>query len=682
LKDISCDDLYKQLKEEKKLQGMNKTLFKYTYTTISANYQSLIKEMKVIKNDIKKTYPNLVKGNAIAPVDFKKLFLEIAKRKEQEYNLKHINQEQNIFDMWNYLHNEHFSIKKSTKSQTYSFKVYDVDKVPVSAHKPNIIGGKAWGLKNMLNLDIPVPKAKVFTTDCCRAYQKNKELYKTELKAVLPTFKTFLNDENQSPILCSVRSGAPISMPGMMDTVLNVGIDDTNYDYFCEKMGKKVTHNCINKFMTLFCSARLGLEIKFPANLPKGLLKFTEILKEHKIPFNKNKMFPLNVERQIEESLHAVFESWNSPRAQAYRIEKNIDHSIGTAAIVQQMVFGNLNENSYTGVVFSRNCLTGENKLVGEFLPKAQGEDVVSGSVTPFSIDKLKAFNAPIYKQLVTIAKKLENQNGQIQDIEFTVEDGTLYILQHRQAVCSPVAAIKLLKDKNLDSTALLKQIDPNLLQKSVVVDTNELENCSGLSANSGVMRGIVIKKESDMEKYKELYNKHASDKSFGWIFYSQLTSPNHMPIMNKTQAFITEEGGFTSHAAIIARSLNKPCVVGLGKTKDNRFKCGQLLTVDGTSGKIWMGMQPVNETTKLAKTAATILMKSHNIDKEQIDEQMFVERIDRINNDHKSWVLNLSNANHVNKIPVKMDKFLDIGQKFAMILAANQRDVKKLKIA
>ena len=677
------EEVFEALQKAEQFTDWDLYQFSYVLEMVQKSYSDLVEALEYTRKSVKELRPELLEGSTY--IDFRELLHAVGQSNGDLYELSRAtNDQREVFELWSYLHNQHFSPSAIPATEKpFKFDLLSVENLPDGAFDKSVIGGKAWSLANMQNLGLPVPAAKVFTTDCCSSYTQHNDSYHQALDKELPKFKDFLTDSSGSPILCSIRSGAPVSMPGMMDTVLNVGIDDSNYQYFCDKMGKSVTDNCVNKFMELFCSSRLGLSVDFEGSLTGNLLKFRDILSVNDIPVDYTTTFPLSQSDQIRESLTAVFSSWNSPRAKAFRQEKGISEDIGTAAIVQHMVFGNLNDNSCTGVVFSRDCLTGENKLVGEFLPKAQGEDVVSGSVTPFNIDKFKDFNPTAYAQLETYAKKLEKTTGQIQDIEFTVESGKLYILQHRQAVCSPIAAIELLRDKTLDTTALLKQINPKLLQNSMAVVTEDKPVAEGLSANSGVMCGMVVRTAREMEIFKNQFQEHSkNNKNFGWIFYSELTSPHHMPIMNKTQAFITEQGGFTSHAAIIARSLNKPCVVGLGGKNTGRFQSGQILTVDGTNGKIWEEMQPLVANNELARTAAKFLMKKNNVSVRDIDKVAFKERVEAINYNHSSWLLNLPEAQIINTKPIKKDKFLNLGQKVAMILSANDRNVNKLKMA
>ena len=695
LNDVNVEQLYNDLGKKGAFEdfGPNYSLqyFSNHIEAIRLNYTNIHSQIKKITIALGDDGERLLK-KTYCDIDFKSFLYSLTTISPvQLYDIKYAtipSSNNRFFTLWNYLHNEYYkphynsnsnSNVQSPVKKSFSFKLYDLHNVPNDMFNKHVIGGKAWGLVNMKQLDIPIPKARIFTTDCCNSYYNHPKLFTDFLKKVLPTFKNYLQDYNHNPILCSVRSGAPVSMPGMMNTILNIGFDDSNYQYFCDKMGKPIVDKCIAKFLELFCYARVNQKIVFNLSLEKNLSLFKDVLTEFNINYSKENVFPLTYQEQIEQSLYAVFDSWNSKRAIAYRNEKNIEHNIGTAAIVQQMVFGNLNENSCTGVVFSRDCLTGENKLVGEFLPKAQGEDVVSGNITPFPITEFEKFNKNAYEQLKTISKQLERQTGQIQDIEFTVEDGKLYILQHRQAVCSPIASIKMLEDSSLDHTTLLDQIEPKTLQKNFTVVTNELPYANGLSANSGVVSGIVVTSEVDIQKYDSIYKeKIKNNPRFGWIFYSELTSPEHMPIMNKTHAFITEQGGFTSHAAIIARSLNKPCIVGMGNEIGNTFSSGEVITIDGTNGKIWMGEQTVIENNRVAKLFTKIIIDSHNIKLEDIDKKEFYKHINALNNENKSWVFNFPEAYYCTEHFLKKENFLNLGDKVAILLAAERMKNKK----
>ena len=681
IKNTDLNQLYEELTIDGKIGERTSEDFTKEMGIIIRTTEKLIELLRPTKEVINAVHPELLEDEAVDYLDLKKILQKVGEKKCTPTNdlplflRRQITSEDGIFDLWNYMFNEKFNpnFEKEVKKD-FSLSSYDVAQLPDTAFNKETIGGKAYSLANMNRLGIPVPKAMVFGTDCCHAYYQHREQFNREITTKLTGLEKYLKNEEGNPILCSVRSGSAVSMPGMMDTVLNVGIDSSNYQYFCETLGKKVTDSCATKFMELFCSSRLNEKVKFKGTLQQKLDKFKEILEWNDIPHNPDTLFPLNQTQQITESLTAVFNSWNSPRAKAFRNHKGISHNLGTAAIVQQMVFGNLNDHSCTGVIFSRDCLTGENKLVGEFLPKAQGEDVVSGSHTPFPIDKFQSFNSKAYEQLEGVAKQLEKQTGQVQDIEFTVENDKLYILQHRQAVCSPMANLELVKDNSLTDSSF--SIEPNMLQTRYSVDTKESPAAQGLPANSGVIQGIVVRSEKDMVKFQEIYNQHTvKNPNFGWIFYAPETSPNHMPIMNKTDAFVTTEGGFTSHAAIIARSLNKPCIVGTGE----KFKAGELLTLDATNGKIWKGQQTLVENHTFTNVVAQHVLDTNNVDLAAIDDMQPI--INEINNKNRLWILDLSEAKTVNERPVKQSAFLNIGQKVAMILSANQRNTQKLRM-
>jgi phosphohistidine swiveling domain-containing protein len=539
-----------------------------------------------------------------------------------------------------------------------TFKIHNLNSHSSKNLSKNLIGGKAFGLLDLINKGFNVPKAMVFDTKTCLSYLDNPKYFHKEYKAINKEISEYLIDENKQPILVSVRSGAPVSMPGMMDSILNVGIDDTTYPKLCSIYGKEMINECALSFMHQFCSSKLGLNIKFPKNLNKALDKFTEILIKNDIPCNRKNTFPLDKEDQIKLSVEAVFNSWNSPRAIAWRNEKNISHDMGTAAIVQQMVFGNKNENSLTCVVFSRDCITGKPEIMGEYLVKAQGEDLVSGKRTPLPIKNLAESNPKVYKEIEYIAKVLEEEKKAIQDLEITVENGKVYVLQMRNAVVSPEAQITLAKELDLN---LLDIVQPKHLIGETKVNTTEQPNFNGLAASPGLISGIIIKNKEDIEKYK----------SFGkpLIFFSNQALPEHAPIMIATQAFVTEFGGATSHAAILARSMGKPCIVGIGKQD---IDSGEIITMDASNGKIWKGELPIVVNQHNAVELANKILEEEKI---QLDETFESNRFNL-----KSWISDLSNLNILkNTKNTKHNMFLNISQKTA--LALKMENIKKTKI-
>ena len=564
------------------------------------------------------------------------------------------------------------------KVKSFSFNFENIKNI-TNLNK-NYLGNKALGLVDMIKDNLPVPEAIVFPTNNSQVFFQHKEKwirnFKKKEKEIL---QSFYNPDSHFELV-SIRSGSSISMPGMMDTILNVGIDDNNYDYLCEKMGKSVVDDCAIKFMTLFIKSKFNEHIKFSNHLHKALSKFKKVLIEKGLPLSSSyNLFPLNHKDQVRYSVEAVFNSWNSERAIAYRNFHDIPNDIGTAAIVQKMVFGNLNEKSCTGVLFSRDCISGKKGIIGEFLPKAQGEDVVSGAVTPLNISELKAFNPTAYNQLVSIAENLEKTTGDIQDIEFTIEDGNLYILQKRKAVCSSIAQSNLLKElvkeNTLSEKDYIEQIKVEQLLEKYTIETEGAEvSDSGLVGNPGILNGIIVNNESDITKFQKLYDytkRETNSPFFGWIFYAKETSPDHAPIMLKTDAFITENGGFTSHAAILARSWDKPCVVGIGN--NTNYKSGDIVTLDAHTGKIYKQLLEIKkESNTHIKTTVKDILSYYNVDKDSL------KNIDFPTLQINSWMEEFGGKLKPKEKKIKTDKFLTIGQKVALMLVLNNNKKKK----
>jgi phosphohistidine swiveling domain-containing protein len=562
----------------------------------------------------------------------------------------------------------------------FVFEYYDTKAVPAEKQVKEILGNKAFNLMKMHEMDLPVPQATVFPATNSASFFNNKTEWNKQLRPALKELADKMVDKKGNPVLCSVRSGSAISMPGMMDTILNVGIDDSNYDYFCKKMGKKVVNQCAIKFMSLFSKSYLNENFEFSDNFNKALFQFRTLLDKHDVEQNFKTQFPLNAQVQYKLCLHAVFKSWHSERATAYRNHHNVSHDIGTAAIVQEMVFGNLNNNSCTGVAFSRDCISGKSGIIGEFLVKAQGEDVVSGAVTPTDIKEMPAIFPDAYKQLVDICQRLEKETGDIQDIEFTIENNQLYILQKRKAVCSSMAQTNLSQELHeqglLAKEEMLKSIKVDSLLPQDIVDYGTTSpTAKGLVANPGVLRGIVVHNEADMITYQDLYNQHKNEKNFGWIFYAPQTSPEHAPIMIKTDAFVTGNGGFTSHAAILARSWKKPCVVGIGEPSQTLLNPGSIVTVDATNGKIYDNMLPLasNNNDQVQTIVKTLLDHYEvNLDNLQQDNP-FQKVLDEIN-DNKTWMENYDACKFVDEKKPETTKFLDLSSKIAIMILKHQQ--------
>lgn len=543
------------------------------------------------------------------------------------------------------------------KDVNLSINLHDLSLLSSKTLTKEEIGGKAKGLNELINMGFNVPRAMVFDTNTCISYLNNNNFFKKEYNKEQQKIDNFLINENKEPILISIRSGASISMPGMMDTILNVGIDDKTYPILIEKYSKKMIDECAISFMNQFCSSKFNLEVKFPKNIEKALDKFAEILIKKDITCSRRNLFPLSKEQQIKYCVENVFNSWNSDRAIAWRNEKNISHDMGTATILQEMVFGNKNKDSFTAVIFSRNCINGNIEIMGEYLENAQGEDLVSGKRTPKKIEELKNQNPRLFKEIEYIAKTLEIEKKYIQDIELTVEDGKVYVLQMRNAVVSPEAQIKIAKEFN---TNLLDAINVKNLISEIKVKTEIEPSFVGLAASPGIISGIVVKNESDILKYKTL-NKPL-------LFFSKQALPEHAPIMIKTDAFITQEGGSTSHAAILARSMEKPCIVNIGKKEINS---GELITLDAINGKIWLGEMEIIKEEKQAIELSQEIVEKNKIDLNNIKEEKFKL---------KSWITDLSVIKILeNSKTTNLKNFLSLAQKTAIALKL-EHDKQKIK--
>jgi phosphohistidine swiveling domain-containing protein len=655
-------EYYNQLSVEEKNQLLNNNHKIKSFIEKNKEFfntlDNLVRENKIFFNSLK---PEILESSS--PFNVLTFLLEVNRTHHIHWNATSMLKDQDAYDIFNHLVEKNYKKIKIEKKDLKinniqkvepGFFVYDLTNPENAFLTKNDIGGKAKGISDLIIDGFDVPKAMVFDTKTCMSYLSNKKHFNNEMKRYKESFLNYLKDEDNTPILVSVRSGAPISMPGMMDTILNVGIDDTTYDDLVKKYGKKMIDECAITFMKSFCASKLGLDIKFPKTLNKATDLFASILIKNDISCNRKNHFPLDIFQQIKYSTEAVFDSWNSERAIAWRKEKGIDSQMGTATTIQKMVFGNKNENSFTSVIFSRDCITGKKGILGEYLVKAQGEELVSGKSTPLPIQNLQKENPKVYNQIVDIAEKLEKKHKAVQDIEITVEDNKVYVLQKRNAVISKEAQVLLADEMNLN---ILDHIHPEVLINSTKVDTNENPICSGLSANTGILTGIVVKNEKDIEKYpgKNL------------IFFAEQSLPEHVNTMIKTQAFITQNGGATCHAAILARSINKPCIVGVGNIKLN---VGDVLTIDANQGKIWKGELPiVSEKQKVEKLANAILKKQ----KLDIRDVKFKDvKIE-------SWYYKF--ANNQVKTKANMKNFLSIAQQTALLVVKNHQEKQQKKL-
>lgn len=495
-----------------------------------------------------------------------------------------------------------------------------------------LLGGKGANLAEVAQKGIPVPYGFTIPTTICKEFLAKKTLDDSILQNIKEGI-CFLEDKNnksfgghnqKNPLLISVRSGAPVSMPGMMDTILNVGLNDETV----EKIGEAFQDMCfaydsyrrlIQMFSetvleikgSLFLNALEEIKNKYGVTEDRKLPLdgFKEVITQYKnIVLKHSSMeFPQNVEQQLYMSIETVFNSWNSERAVKYREIHNIPHDIYTAVNIQTMVFGNLNNHSATGVLFTRNPNNGEKELYGEYLVNAQGEDVVAGTHSPLPISgnspkSLEKQFPQLYKELAELSKTLESNYGDMQDIEFTVENSKLWLLQTRAGKRTAVATLKiaydLFKEGVLSFNELADKITPEVIEQSLHItidDSQKLDSIGkGLAASPGVATGAVVFDSKEAERLSEM-NKV--------ILVRPETSPEDIGGMNSSQGILTACGGMTSHAAVVARGMGKPCITAANISIDaeaqqlsigeTTIASGEVISIDGASGKIYLGEIP-----------------------------------------------------------------------------------------
>lgn len=490
-----------------------------------------------------------------------------------------------------------------------------------------LLGGKGANLAEMTNIGLPVPPGMTVSTDACRAYYENGEAITPEIQAEIKenfhsieekTGKLF--GDRVNPLLVSVRSGAMISMPGMMDTILNLGLNDQTVVAVGEKTGNmRFAYDSYRRFIQMFSDVVLEIpKYRFENVLDKykdkngydndtqlTVLDLKDIVDEFKAIVKKEsgKDFPQDPSEQLMNSINAVFRSWNNNRAIAYRNLYDIPHNLGTAVNVQSMVFGNMGDDSGTGVAFTRNPATGEKKLYGEFLMNAQGEDVVAGIRTPKTIEELKGIMPDVYSQFEEITTNLENHYKDMQDIEFTIEQGKLFFLQTRTGKRTINAALRvaveMVEEGLLTQDEAVLRIDPKqldqLLHPTFDKETMEMATpiATGLPASPGAATGKVYFNADDAVK--------AGSNGEKVILVRKETSPEDIEGMNVAQGILTSRGGMTSHAAVVARGMGKCCVAGCEMAKvdeelkifavgDIRISEGDYISLDGSTGKVYLG--------------------------------------------------------------------------------------------
>ena len=497
-----------------------------------------------------------------------------------------------------------------------------------NAQMRELLGGKGANLAEMTNIGLPVPQGFTISTEACTQYYEDGRQINPEIQAEIMQYiekmeqvcgKKFGDKEN--PLLVSVRSGARASMPGMMDTILNLGLNETVVNTIAEKSNNpRWAWDCYRRFIQMFSDVVMEVGKKYFEKLidemkeKKGVTQDVELtaedLKELANQFKaeyKNQLgtdFPDDPKEQLFAAIKAVFRSWDNPRANVYRMDHDIPYSWGTAVNVQMMAFGNMGDDCGTGVAFTRNPATGEKGLMGEFLTNAQGEDVVAGVRTPMPIAKMAEVFPDVYKQFQEVCKILENHYHDMQDMEFTVEKGKLYMLQTRNGKRTAAAAIKIACDlidegmiteqealmqidaKSLDML-LHPQFDPKALKEA---DKNNVVG-KGIAASPGAAAGAIVFTAEDAVKEGKAGKKV--------VLVRLETSPEDIEGMKFAQGILTVRGGQTSHAAVVARGMGTCCVSGCGDIKmdeENKqftlagklFKEGDVLSLDGSTGNIY----------------------------------------------------------------------------------------------
>ncbi len=499
-----------------------------------------------------------------------------------------------------------------------------------NASMRELLGGKGANLAEMTNLGLPVPQGFTISTEACTQYYEDGRRINDEIQAEIMEYiekmeqitgKKFGDQEN--PLLVSVRSGARASMPGMMDTILNLGLNEDVVEVMAKKSGNpRWAYDCYRRFIQMYSDVVMEVGKKYFEQLidamkaKKGVTQDVELtaddLKELANQFKaeyKEKIgedFPYDPKEQLMGAIKAVFRSWDNPRANVYRRDNDIPYSWGTAVNVQMMAFGNMGETSGTGVAFTRNPSTGEKVLTGEFLMNAQGEDVVAGVRTPQHIDQLKEVMPEVYEQFVGICNTLENHYRDMQDMEFTIEDKHLYMLQTRNGKRTPAAALKiacdLIDEGMIDEKQAVLMIEPRNLDALLhpQFDVKALKAATpvakALAASPGAACGKIVFTAEDAKAWNEKGEKV--------VLVRLETSPEDIEGMKAAQGILTVRGGMTSHAAVVARGMGTCCVSGCSAItmdeENKKFELagktyheGDCISIDGSTGNIYDGLIP-----------------------------------------------------------------------------------------
>ena len=512
----------------------------------------------------------------------------------------------------------------------------------------SILGGKGAGLAEMTRIGLPVPQGFTISTEVCNEYYENNQKYplgldeqiKDKLNKLEDSSKKKLGDA-KNPLLVSVRSGAAISMPGMMDTVLNLGLNDLTIQGVIDNTkNERFAYDSYRRFLQMFGNVVLGIEhdkfehileavkkeltVKLDTEIDcDGLKKLVEEYKKL-IKKETGKDFPQNPELQLKTAIDAVFNSWNTKRAVTYRRINKIPDDLGTAVNVQEMVFGNMGEDSGTGVGFTRNPSTGVKEYYGEYLLNAQGEDVVAGIRTPLPLSNLKNDLPKVYEELIKIVKILEKHYRDVQDYEFTIEKGKLYLLQTRTGKRTAQAALKIAVDMVeegiINKEEAVLRVEPNqlnqLLHRRIDPNAKKEVIAKGLPASPGAAYGKVVFTADEAEE--------SGKEGERVILVRTETTPDDIHGMVEAQGVLTSRGGMTSHAAVVARGMGKACVAGCSvlnidikkeiiSVKDVIIKKGDFITIDGGTGEVFLGKVPTIEP-KMSKEFETLLSWANKI--------------------------------------------------------------------
>lgn len=507
-----------------------------------------------------------------------------------------------------------------------------------SADMKGVLGGKGANLAEMGKLGIPVPSGFTIPCDVSIRYTKaaalpmSLETFKTRLWVALDAGLTYLNAVFEGePVLLSVRSGARVSMPGMMDTILNVGLTTETLPYWEEKLGERAALDSYRRLIQMYASVAMGMSMeKFECVLEdvkedEGVTEDTDltpyalrelISKYLRVIKGYGHTFPNTLEEQLEGAVLAVFKSWNNPRAKHYRQMHGYSEDWGTAVNIQAMVFGNTGPESATGVLFSRCPSTGTPEIVGEFLENAQGEDVVAGIRTPHPLAEMEQWNPEVYAELKGYVARLEEHYGDLQDIEFTVDRGQLYILQTRNGKRGPMAAFRVAHDLAISGRITWEEAVSRvttdqlmyLMKDRVDPSFTTPAHFTGIAGGGGLVKGVAVFTSDNAVNCKS-----------PCILVRKETSPDDIAGMNAAVGILTATGGLTSHAAVVARGLNKTCVVGCtnlhvtgsyatGDDVPDITEGVTQITMDGETGRVWVGVDVPVITGGLPDEASALL--------------------------------------------------------------------------